>query len=81
MSAETKAALEEAITAHLADEMDGSMMTGYELVIAGWPPEKPNHTTYYYETPDDQPFHVSIGLIKMAGWRLEQRYMGPDDDE
>ena len=34
MSADTKAALDEAIAAHLADEADGAMVTAYTLVVA-----------------------------------------------
>lgn len=67
MSAETKAAVEVALAAHLADQMDSEVMTGYWVVLCGVKLEgRSDMTGYYHMGPDSQPFHTSMGLIEMT---------------
>lgn len=72
MSAQTKAALEVAIAAHLADEMDGAILTGYAVVACGPRVEAmDDRTSYHYEFPPSQAFHSSFGLGQMLVGYLE----------
>lgn len=74
MSLATKQAMEAAMAAHLADEMDGAIQTGYWLTIKGADLERPGTTTYFYVGPDTQPFHESLGLLEMSGKYLDMDY-------
>jgi hypothetical protein len=82
MSIKTKEAMEAAIEAHLADEMDGAILTGYWLVMCGADMEKPGTTSYFHLGPDTQPFHVSLGLNSMTTKFLDKDYRDSmkDDD-
>jgi hypothetical protein len=64
MSAQTQAALDDAIAAHVADRSDGAMLTGYILQTAALPStaEELSETTYSTIFPGGQPFHVGLGL-------------------
>ena len=68
MSDATKAALDAALSAHVADESDGAMLTSYFVQASALPLESPNTSSTWYGTfePDGQAFHVSLGLIQMA---------------
>ncbi|NED96460.1 hypothetical protein G1H11_14210 [Phytoactinopolyspora alkaliphila] len=66
MSAETARALEEALRAHVADEDDGSFVTGWIIIAAAAMPEDGDATSYSYITPEMQPVHASMGLLAMA---------------
>jgi len=64
MSDSTKSALDDAIAAHLDDENEGILMTGYVLHVSGIRPDAPNttHTVYTDEYMTGQSFHISLGL-------------------
>lgn len=73
MSAETKAALDAAIAAHVADETPGSVVTGYALIASNATVEDFDEevTRYYCEYADQQPFHVGLGLVHRHRMILE----------
>lgn len=60
----------------MADEMNGAICTAWWLVMAGSDMARPSETSYFYDGPDTQPFHVSIGLNVMATSFLGQEYRG-----
>lgn len=74
MSLHTKEAMETAIAAHLAEEMEGAILTGYWLVLSGADMERPGTTSYFHVGPDTQPFHDSLGLVEMTQKYLDQDY-------
>ena len=66
MSDDTRQALDSAIRAHLADEADGAIVTGYVPIAANITAddlEREQHG-YWVEYADHQPFHVSLGLVE-----------------
>jgi len=64
----TKAALDIAVEAHIADVTAGGMVTDYALVTASTDMEDigTGATTYFYEGNNHQPAHVSYGLLSYA---------------
>lgn len=65
MSAETKAALDEAIARHVADQAEaGAMVTGYVLKASYTSAERleDDSTGYVAEYAERQAFHSSLGL-------------------
>lgn len=76
MSKQTKATLEDALQAHLLDEMgESAVMAGYALITAYKTAEdfEEGTTRYYHEYMDHQPFHASVGLVKIHTIRLEDQ--------
>lgn len=82
MSDQTKAALDAAIAAHVADTGDGAIVTDWALVAATSSIENigTGTTAYLLEGNDNQPVHVMTGLFRYASekalWGLDE-----DDDE
>lgn len=65
MSANAKAALEDAIKAVIEEEDPGAVVTGYVLLAANLTPEDlENHdgTHYFFTAPEGQPYHSTLGL-------------------
>lgn len=63
MSAETKAALDTALAAHIADEGDGAFLTGYVLLAAAVPSDGSMDSTRYLTAfAENQPYHSAYGL-------------------
>lgn len=79
MSAATKAALEEALTAHIADQTDGDLVTDWALVAATSTLDNigTGRTSYFIEANTNQPVHVMAGLFRYAS---EHVIWGDDDD-
>lgn len=81
MSDQTKAALEAALTAHIADQTDGDIVTDWALVAATSSLENigSGRTAYFIEANTNQPVHVMAGLFRYASdhviWDTD------DDDE
>jgi hypothetical protein len=77
VSAETKAALDDAIRAHVADEGDGELrlMTDYYLVTAAI--SEDTSVTNYLHVSSDSGTHVLIGLVHIGARRLNAHF---DDD-
>jgi hypothetical protein len=81
MSADTRDALEAAISAHMADEYDGAVMTGYVLQAEGgiFDGEHVGSTAYMATVPMTQTYATSLGLALMAQRSVE--YVPQDDEE
>ena len=79
MSSETHAALEDAIRAHVADIQDGEIVTDWALITASTAFENIGtmRLTYGLEAPEQQPQHVTIGLLEYA----RQTYLESGDDD
>jgi hypothetical protein len=82
MSVETKAALDAAIDAHLADECDGAIVTGYVFHAAFMNPELDGLEAhgYFAEFPEGQPAHVCLGLAMMQKSHIEDSSFGDDEE-
>jgi hypothetical protein len=86
VSAETKAKMEEAIEAHLADECADPMaqLTGYLLQAQGSSVET-NQTPLIYTCMEGQSGVVTLGLLAYMQYNAEgvtfDPYHGDDDDE
>lgn len=69
MSAETKAALDAALSAHISDEADGAILTGYVLhasyLDAGL--DERGATGYWAAFADGQPYRSLTGSRTMPG--------------
>ena len=80
MSAETKAALEAALAAHIADQCNGDLVTDWALVAATSTLDAigTGATRYFIEANTNQPVHVMAGLFRYAG---EHVIWGDDDDD
>ena len=65
MSAETKARLDAAIAAHVADDTPDAIVTGWALIVANSTVEDfdEERTRYFCEYAERQPFHVGLGLV------------------
>ena len=79
MSDQTKAALDVALTAHIADVTDGNMVMDWALVAANAPIDSigTGVVSYWIEAPKNQPVHVMAGLFRYAG---EHVLWDEDDD-
>lgn len=83
MSAETKAALEAALAAHIADETDtGAILTGYVLhasyIDTGL--DSRGSTGYFAEFHEGQPYHVGYGLAHQLVDHYHVIWEDDDDD-
>jgi hypothetical protein len=76
MSDTTKDALDAALAAHIADEGDGALVSGYVLQAAYFNGDTIEHGTtgYMREFADNQAFHTGLGLAAM----LVDHYRNPD---
>ena len=79
MSDQTKAALDEAIATHFADEQDGAIVTGYVLQTQGegFASEDSGRTRMSREVLPGQTLPLTLGLIDFARVRL-QAYAAED---
>lgn len=77
MSAETKTALDNAVSAHFQDVMQGAIVTGYLLQIAGESIEDldANQWSALREVADNQPFLTTLGLSAYTVRSLEAQMM------
>jgi hypothetical protein len=83
MSAETRQALEDAMTAHFNDEAEQTnIITGYVIAAAqtNWGDDHARHS-YWFDAQVNQPPHVTLGLIAMAGEWSDTGVTGWDDDD
>lgn len=71
MSDQTKAALDAAVAAHVADTGDGDLVTDWALIAATTSVENigTGTTRYLLEGNDNQPVHVMTGLFRYASER------------
>jgi len=66
MSAETRAALEDAIAAHIRDENDGAILTGFVAIACGVSAQDERPATRYSFCDGGVPWHQTAGLLKYA---------------
>lgn len=80
MTVDTKAALEAAIDAHIAEQCDGNLVTHYALIAATTTMADigSGATSYFLEANSHQPLHVTIGLLSVGIDRVSN--MDDDDD-
>lgn len=72
MSEETRAALEEALRAHVASDEGGNghtLLTGWYVLTAAVSAHDPDTTDYRYAC-SDQPAHSALGLLYIGLRRL-----------
>lgn len=85
MSDETKSALDAAIAAHIADEVPGSLVSGYVLQASYFNGETIEHGTHGYmrEFAEDQAYHNGLGLASMLldYYRNPDRWEDEEDDD
>ena len=82
MSAETKAALDAALAAHMADEVgEATMLTGYVIHASHVSAASidSGSTMYFAEYAERQPFHVCLGLAVQLTSRLKTELVEGDD--
>lgn len=79
MSVETKAALEQALSTHIASLTEGDIVTDWTLIAATTTVENigTGTTRYWCEGNDNQPVHVTVGLLQYG---RETATWGDDDD-
>lgn len=79
MSDETRAALEAALAAHIADVCDGALVTDWALIAANSSLEDigTGRTSYFVEANENQPIHVMAGLFRYAS----EHVLWPSDDD
>ena len=67
VSVETKSALDSALAAHINDEADGALVSGYVLQAAYFNGDTITNGTcgYIREFAEGQMFHVGLGLATM----------------
>lgn len=80
VSAETKAALETALAAHIADEGNGDILTDWAMVCALTSIDNigTGLTRYFYEGNTGQPVHVTVGLLRYGS---EHATFDEDDED
>ena len=66
MSADTKAALESALQAHVNDERHGYLVGGYALEAHLVKFEDDGRHHYLFISPDRQAYHSTLGLLQTA---------------
>ncbi len=83
MSDETKAALDNAIAAHLHDITGGGMVSGYVLQTAYFSAETESRGTtgYYTEVAYDQPWHIGKGLSEVLNLHYENLFYDDGEDD
>jgi hypothetical protein len=67
VSDQTKEAMDAAIAAHIADEADGALITGYVLHAAYFNTDTDTRgsTGYYHDCAEGQGYHIGLGLAHM----------------
>lgn len=81
MSDETRAALDNAISAHIADTFPGYYTSGWVVVASSAHINRPDATNYRLLSPDSQPFHVDDGLMQIGIRILNDSWNTSADDE
>lgn len=84
MSDTTKAALDEAIAAHFADEQDGALVTGYVLQVQGQgftEVDDDSTTRFLRAIAENQGVVVSLGLVDWLRLHLQGFALEPDDED
>lgn len=81
MSDQTSAAVDTAISQHIADTFPGFYTEGWVIVAVSSTLDDPRGKNYRILTPDGQPFHADMGLLDVGRQILKDMWYGEDDDE
>lgn len=83
MSADTKAAMDDAIAAHFADECGGALVNAYVIQISGESMDDldANQWSSLREAADGQAVVTTLGLLSFAKLSLEHNMLGGIRDE
>ena len=67
MSERTKLAMDEAIRAHVSDELHGRLCSGWALIGVGVDGDQVGNggASYHYETMPGLPYHAGLGLAEL----------------
>lgn len=66
MSEATRADLDDAISAHIADTFPGHYTSGWVVVVSSSTLNRPNATNYRLLTAENQPWHIDQGLLTVG---------------
>ena len=80
MSQQTRAIVEDAIRAHVADETNDRIVIGWELVcVTTTPADAGTGGAYYWrDCAAGQPHHASVGLIEVGRELLADNWRSAD---
>ncbi|WP_447948226.1 hypothetical protein [Microbacterium maritypicum] len=78
MSEATRADLDNAISAHIADTFPGHYTSGWVVVVSSSTLERPNATNYRLLTADGQPWHIDSGLLTVGNRIMKDSW---DEDD
>jgi hypothetical protein len=83
VSNDTRAALEAALAAHVADRCDGALVTDWALIAATSSLEDigTGRTSYFVEANENQPVHVMTGLFRYASEHVLYGSDGEDPED
>lgn len=81
MSDNTHQAIDEAINAHIADNFPGYYTDAWVVVCASSRIENPAEKNYRMITPDTQPFHADLGLIRIGSEILKDAWADDAEDD
>lgn len=83
MSDKTSADLDAAIRAHIADERDNALVTGWSIIVAHADESDfaAGRTGYWVQSQDSQPHHATLGLVHHFRTILENEAWIEDDDD
>lgn len=70
-----------ALAEHVADETEGAIVTGSVTVISYMHPERTDAAGYWLITPDGQPLHADLGLIRAGELAGVDRWVHPRGDD
>lgn len=74
--------LDGAISAHVAENFHGFYTEGWVVVAVSTALDDPNRKNYRIMTPDNQPFHVDVGLLDIGRMIIKDQWCeGAEDDE
>lgn len=75
---DTRAALEDAIRAHVLAEGDGAYLTDWIVLAAAAMPDDPDATTYVTETSSG-PIHHRLGMVRYLAVHSDAILLADDD--
>lgn len=80
MSEATRADLDDAISAHIADTFPGHYTSGWVVVVSSSTLDRPNATNYRLLTAENQPWHIDSGLLTVGNRIMIDSWDEDDSD-
>jgi hypothetical protein len=81
MSAETLRAIDDAIQAHLRSESEGHIATGWVAYVAAESMSDATKSFYRSLVHESQPYHSTLGLVRMLQADYEYISVTADDED